>query len=147
MRRICRTNGNALQNVSRRAAIGIGGTGALSFSLGPTAADLFASQSNLPATAKSIIFLALYGGHPHQDTYDLKSRAPVDIRGEFLPISTTLPGFQVCEHLPKLAKLAHLYSIVRSVTHKDNGHESVFYALMTGWPTPNGSGMGICSAW
>ena len=129
--------GSNRRGLSRRTALRAGGASALSFAIGQSAAcQLFASQTSPPATAKSIIFLSLYGGSPHQDTFDLKTTAPVDIRGEFEPISTTVPGFQVCEHLPKLANLAHLYSVVRSVTHEDNGHESAFYALMTGWPHP-----------
>lgn len=99
-------------------------------------ARLLAADSSLPSTAKSIIFLSLYGGPAHQDTYDLKPDAPVDMRGEFQSIPTTLPGFRICEYLPKLARLAHLYTVVRSVTHNDVGHESAFYALMTGWPHP-----------
>lgn len=123
--------------VSRRTALKVAGASGLSFAFGgPAASHALAGPTRPLGTAKSIIFLALYGGPPHQDTYDLRLDAPADIRGEFNPISTTLPGFQVCEHLPKLSQLAHLYSVVRSVTHQDNGHESAFYALMTGWPHP-----------
>ena len=53
-------------------------------------------------TAKSIIFVSLYGGPPHQDTYDLKEDAPTEIRGEFQSIATSLNAFRVCEYLPKL---------------------------------------------
>lgn len=88
------------------------------------------------AKAKSIIFVSLFGGPPHQDTFDLKETAPSEIRGEFQSIATSLGGFRVCEYLPKLAQLAHLYTVVRSVTHEDNAHESAFYSLMTGWPHP-----------
>ncbi len=131
---------NAQRGISRRdALLGLGAA-----SIGPVSlwngalgqARLRAAESSLPATAKSIIFLSLYGGPPHQDTYDMKPDAPLEVRGEFQSIATTLPGFQICEYMPKLARLAHLYTIARSVTHKDNGHESAFYALMTGWPHP-----------
>ncbi len=123
--------------VSRRTVLQVGAASGVSCVFGePAFSDLPTDQVHPGVTAKSIIFLSLYGGPPHQDTYDLKMDAPADIRGEFRPISTTLPGFQVSEHMPKLSKLAHLYSVVRSVTHKDNGHESAFYALMTGWPHP-----------
>ena len=88
------------------------------------------------ATAKSIIFVSLFGGPPHQDTFDLKESAPSEIRGEFRSIATSLGGFRICEYLPKLAQLAHLYTVIRSVTHEDNAHESAFYSLMTGWPHP-----------
>ncbi|WP_010582018.1 DUF1501 domain-containing protein [Schlesneria paludicola] len=86
--------------------------------------------------AKSIIFVSLFGGPPHQDTFDLKDTAPSEIRGEFQSIATSLDGFRICEYLPKLARLAHLYTVIRSVTHEDNAHESAFYSLMTGWPHP-----------
>ena len=88
------------------------------------------------SSAKSIIFVSLFGGPPHQDTFDLKENAPLEIRGEFQSIATSLNGFRVCEYLPQLAKLAHLYTVIRSVTHEDNAHESAFYSLMTGWPHP-----------
>ena len=121
--------------VDRRTALSLGAAAAVSFTCGPSMMAM-AGENNVVPRAKSIIFLALYGGPPHQDTYDLKPDAPAEIRGEFSPISTTLPGFQVCEYLPKLAQLAHLYTIIRAVTHQDNGHESAFYALMTGRPHP-----------
>jgi len=111
------------------------GAAAFSLAFSPSTSAV-AGTTGFSAPAKSIIFLALYGGPPHQDTYDLKPDAPLEVRGEFKPISTTVPGFQVCEYLPKLAKLAHLYTILRSVTHEDNGHESAFYSLMTGRPYP-----------
>lgn len=129
-------------SVSRRGALRGIGAGAISlggltlwngpFGTGPALAGL----ARRAPTAKSIIFLSLYGGPPHQDTFDLKEEAPSEIRGEFASIATSLEGFRVCEYLPKLAKLAHLYTVVRSVTHEDNAHESAFYALMTGWPHP-----------
>jgi formylglycine-generating enzyme required for sulfatase activity len=95
-----------------------------------------ADLSRQAPTAKSIIFLALFGGPPHQDTFDLKEDAPAEFRGEFESIATTLADFRVCEYLPNLARLAHLYTVIRSVTHEDNAHETAFYSLMTGWPHP-----------
>jgi len=128
---------DAYGDIPRRAALGIAGLGGVSlWNGGLGQARLLAAESTRPATAKSIIFLSLYGGPPHQETYDLKPDAPVEMRGEFESIPTTLPGFRICEYMPKLSRLAHLYTVVRSVTHKDNGHESAFYALMTGWPHP-----------
>ena len=120
---------------SRRRWLSTTGAGAFSVAFSPTTRAVTAETSSTP-TAKSIIFLALYGGPPHQDTFDLKPEAPVEVRGEFAPIASTLPGLQVCEYLPKLAQLGHLYTVLRSVTHEDNGHESAFYALMTGRPHP-----------
>lgn len=116
---------------NRRSLLSAAGAGALSFAFSPS---LRASAPERPTPAKSIIFLALYGGPPHQDTFDLKPEAPLEVRGEFAPILSTVPGLEVSEYLPKLAGLAHLYTVLRSVTHQDNGHESAFYSLMTGRP-------------
>ena len=116
---------------NRRTLLSAAGAGALSFAFSPS---MRASGPETPTPAKSIIFLALYGGPPHQDTFDLKPEAPLEVRGEFAPIASTVPGLQVSEYLPKLASLAHLYTVLRSVTHEDNGHESAFYSLMTGRP-------------
>lgn len=121
----------------RHAATGAIGLPGLTLWTGPPGASASLTDAIRQApTAKSIIFLSLYGGPPHQDTFDLKEKAPLEIRGEFKSIATSLNGFRVCEYLPKLAKLAHLYTVIRSVTHNDNSHESAFYSLMTGWPHP-----------
>ena len=74
------------------------------------------------AKAKNVIFVFLLGGAATQDMYDLKPQAPSEIRGEFKPIPTTVPGIEVCEHLPKLAQLAHQFAFIRSVSHKAGCH-------------------------
>jgi hypothetical protein len=74
------------------------------------------------ARAKNVIFIFLLGGAATQDMYDLKPNAPAEVRSEFQPIATTVPGIQVCEHLPKLATMAHQFSFIRSVTHKAGCH-------------------------
>ncbi len=62
----------------------------------------------------SVILLFVHGGPSHLETYDLKPDAPDDIRGPFLPMQTNVNGIQVCEHLPKHARTAHRFSIIRS---------------------------------
>ena len=57
-----------------------------------------------PAGGKSCILVYLLGGPPHLDTFDLKPDAPAEIRGPFQPIATSVPGVQICEHLPRLAR-------------------------------------------
>ena len=79
---------------------------------------------------KSVIMVYLPGGPPHQDMYDLKLDAPVEIRGEFRPISTNVAGIQICEHLPHLAKLADKFAIIRSMVGAKDRHES--FQCMTG---------------
>src|SRR5882757_5118502 len=81
-------------------------------------------------SADSCIYLFLWGGPPQQDTFDLKPDAPADIRGEFKPIRTNVPGIDICDHLPRLARRADKYAHVRSLTHPSNNHEpSVQYML------------------
>ena len=85
---------------------------------------LQAEQSGLikDAKAKNVIFVFLLGGAATQDMYDLKPNAPSEVRGEFKPIPTTVPGIEVCEHLPKFAQMAHQFAFIRSVNHKAGCH-------------------------
>ncbi len=81
----------------------------------------------------SLIVLFLKGGLSTIDTLDLKPNAPVEFRGEFDPISTTVPGMQVCEHLPRLAQQAHRFSLLRSFTHSDSNHGPADHWMLTGY--------------
>lgn len=74
-------------------------------------------------TAGSAIFINLAGGPSHMDTFDLKPDAPSEYRGEFRPIATNTPGVEVCEHLPKLARCAEKFAILRGVSHSLAAHE------------------------
>ncbi len=65
--------------------------------------------------------------------WDLKPDAPAEIRGPYKPISTSVSGTQICEHLPLCAKIAHKYTIVRSHSHNDNGHNTGYHYVMTGY--------------
>src|SRR5437762_2740654 len=75
-----------------------------------------------PRRAKACILLFMWGGPAQQDTWDPKPAAPVEYRGEFQPIATTVPGLHVCEHLPRLAQRAHRLALIRSMTHNDVNH-------------------------
>src|SRR5262245_27505138 len=75
-----------------------------------------------PGKAKSVILLYLLGGAATQDMFDLKPNAPSGIKSEFRPIATNVPGIQVCEHLPGMAKWMHKTAIVRSLNHKAGCH-------------------------
>jgi hypothetical protein len=86
------------------------------------------------AAARSCILVYLLGGPPHLDTWDLKPNAPSEVRGPFRPTPTSLPGVQVCEHLPRLARLAHRYALVRSVSHNNHNHTPMIYYTLTGRP-------------
>ncbi|REK19962.1 MAG: DUF1501 domain-containing protein [Planctomycetota bacterium] len=82
--------------------------------------------------AKSCIILFLFGAPAHQDTWDLKPEAPREVRGEFQPIATSVPGTHVGEHIPRLASIADRYALLRSVTHPDNTHTVAMHYMLTG---------------
>src|SRR5207244_2295458 len=82
-------------------------------------------------------------GPSHLDTWDLKPGAPKEIRGEFKPIATRVPGISIGEHLPRLAALADRYAIIRSVTHRDNDHAIGAYLALTGYSHPKNAILGI----
>lgn len=82
--------------------------------------------------AKSVILVYASGGQSQFETWDPKPDAPLDVRGAFSPIATPLPGVQLCEHMPQLARLADRYTIVRSMSHEDLDHGSATYLALTG---------------
>lgn len=82
--------------------------------------------------AKSCILVYLLRGPPHQNMFDLKPEAPSEIRGPFHPIETSVPGLQICEHLPQLAEMAKTWSLVRSVTQRNSNHTPMIYCTLTG---------------
>ena len=96
------------------------------------------SSTRLPSfgRAKRCILLFMWGGPAHQDTWDLKPNAPAEIRGEFRPISTRVPGIQICEHLPLLAERTDKLAIVRSMSHGDVDHLTATHYLLTGQAPP-----------
>ena len=85
------------------------------------------------ATARSCIMLYMIGGPPQHETFDMKPEADVGVRGEFSPMSTTVPGLQICEYLPRLASLANHYSLIRSVHHDGTFHATGVHYNLTGW--------------
>jgi hypothetical protein len=80
------------------------------------------------------ILIWMDGGPTHIETFDPKPDAPAEMRGEFVPISTNVPGIQICEHLPRLAKIADKYAIIRSVHHNQGNHGAGNHYMMTGAP-------------
>jgi Protein of unknown function (DUF1501) len=80
------------------------------------------AQQGMRPTHKSLINIYLPGGPPHQDMWDLKPEAPAEIRGEFKPISTNVPGIQICELFPKLAAMMDKLAIVRSIVDARGPH-------------------------
>lgn len=97
-----------------------------------------ATGAALPAPkAKNAILIWLDGGPSHLETFDLKPLAPREVRGPLAPISTTVPGIQICELLPRTAALMNRLAIVRSVTSPLGEHNFGAHYLLTGYkPTP-----------
>lgn len=123
--------GNAA--VNRRELLRAGALSLLGLSLPEL---LRAQTANSRPRAKACILLFMWGGPAQQDTWDLKPAAPIEYRGEFRPIATTVPGLHICEHLPRLARRAHQLSLIRSMTHDNVDHLSAPHLLLTGKPTP-----------
>jgi hypothetical protein len=93
-----------------------------------------------PGRSRSVILVLLSGGPSQLDTLDLKPEAPAEIRGEFKPVATAIPGIRVCEHLPALAARMGRWALVRSLSHGDPSHLPATHALLTGAPMPNRRG-------
>jgi hypothetical protein len=108
--------------VERRDFLKVGALGASSVTLANYLRWSHAAETT-KARAKSAIFINLAGGPSHMDTFDMKPDAPAEYRGEFNPIETNVPGIQISEHLPKLAKCMDKFVILRGVTHTLAAHE------------------------
>ena len=121
--------------ISRREAMRLAVGAAAGVTLG---GSLAVGASAVPATrpagkAKSVIQIWLWGGPCHIDTFDPKPEAGNDYCGPLgSPIATNVAGMRVCELLPLLAKQADKFSLIRSMTHGNNGHETAAYLVQTG---------------
>ncbi|MCA9036181.1 MAG: DUF1501 domain-containing protein [Planctomycetaceae bacterium] len=96
------------------------------------------SGAGSPPRAKSLIIVFCTGAISHHDTLDMKPDAPVEIRGEFKPIQTSVAGTQISEVMPRLAARAHKYALIRSLSHKDNNHLMSTHHVLTGHLQPGG---------
>jgi len=90
-----------------------------------------------PSPAQAAIVLYLQGGLSHYESFDPKPLAPTAYRGEFKPISTSVPGTQFCEHLPLLAARAHKLNVLRSVHVDSPSHPVAIHMTLTGWDLPD----------
>ena len=90
-----------------------------------------------PRSSKSVILVNLTGGLSHLDSLDMKPEAPSEIRGEFSSDSTAVTGIRICDHLPKLGARMRHWALVRSMSHRENGHLPGTHRLLTGSPMPN----------
>src|SRR5438067_3624420 len=118
--------------ISRRSFLKIGG-----FTFGSLASlslsDLLRAEAatGKRSRQKAVINIFLAGGPPHQDLWDLKMDAPSEIRGEFKPIATKVPGIQICEHMPRLAAMMDKFAIIRSLVGARDEHDS--HICMSGY--------------
>jgi hypothetical protein len=88
----------------------------------------------VPTHDNAMIVIWLWGGPSHMETFDLKPDAPLEYRGEFRPIPTAVPGLEISEHLPRLARLGDKFAIIRSLGHDSPGHVSSTHTVLTGYP-------------
>ncbi len=127
------------EGTSRREWLRVGGLSAL----GLTLPDLWQARASAAiagksvrdghfARAKSCIVVFLFGAPAHQDTWDMKPDSPSEVRGEFRPVPSRVPGTWVCEHMPHLARLTDRFAIVRSMSHPDNTHTVAMHYMLTG---------------
>jgi hypothetical protein len=128
------TAGTHCDRISRRTLLEVGALSTAGLSLSSLLrAEAQPVAARGRATAKSCIIVFLNGGPSHLDMWDMKPEGPAEIRGEFKPINTPVPGIQVSEHLPRLATLAPHYALIRSAYHGvSNAHALAVYLALTG---------------
>lgn len=138
-------NFRRVSTLSRRELLRIGGLPLFGMSLpsllaGQALANNKQAGSSENASsfgqAKRCILLFMWGGPSQLETWDLKPDAPREVRGEFQPVQTKVPGIHISEHLPQLAARTDKLCIVRSMTHTDVNHLSATHFLLTGQPPP-----------
>lgn len=124
-------------SISRRDALRLGAMGAAGLALAGRAPlrATAAPAASRPARAKSIVHVWLWGGPSHLCTFDPKPDAGRDYTGPYdKPIDTNVDGIRLGQMLPRLAKMADKYSLLRGMTHGNNGHETAAYLMLAGWP-------------
>ena len=108
---------------SRRGFLKIGSLGVGGLSLSELLRD--EAKAGIRSSTKSVIFIYLVGGPPHQDMFDLKPNAPAEIRGPWKPIPTNVPGIEICEAFPLMAKMMDKFTIIRSLVGNQIDHDAV----------------------
>lgn len=122
--------------ISRRNFLRIGGLGLAGLSL----PQLLKAEAATGKRGKSVIMIYLVGGPPHQDMFDLKPEAPPEIAGPWRPIHTNVPGMEICEAFPRLARMADKLVTIRSIVDSQPGHDAyqVFNGHHPRTPKPSG---------
>lgn len=133
--------GRFCDGLTRRRALRVGATGLFGGLTLPAVMQLQAqAATKKPPKAKACIFFMLEGGPSHIDMWDLKPEAPKEIRGPYKPIATNVTGTQIGQLLPRCAKIADKFTILRSHSHRDNGHQTGRHRVLTGYPPNFGDG-------
>ncbi|MST93898.1 MAG: DUF1501 domain-containing protein [Pedosphaera sp.] len=123
----------AAEKFSRRHAIKVGGLGLLGLTLpGLLRAESAPAAKAGKSRVKSVVFLFQFGGPSHLDMFDMKPNAVENVRGPHKPISSSADGIQVSEHLPKTAKIMDKVTLIRSMHHTMNNHNSAAYYALSG---------------
>lgn len=127
--------------VTRRSFLKVGALGLAGLAL----PDLLAIRQAQAAGARrdtAVILFWMAGGPSHIDTYDMKPEAPSEVRGPFRPIKTNVPGIELCELLPRHARIADKLAIIRSLHHEHNVHDDASHWVQTGYPLLNARARG-----
>ncbi|HET6325394.1 MAG TPA: DUF1501 domain-containing protein [Planctomycetaceae bacterium] len=130
--------------LTRRSLIEAGCSTALGLGLSALVGARSQAASATPRRAKSVLFLFLFGGPSHLDTFDPKPQAPDECRGEFRPIHTSVSGVQICEHLPNMAQRMDHWALIRSMTCNPSfgDHRSAVQGMLAGVDElPPGAGL------
>ena len=126
------------RGISRRSFVQLGAAGLASLGLPELTRMKEASARCGRATKDTrVILIWLDGGPSHLDLYDMKPNAPAEYRGMWRPVRTNVPGMEITELLPRQARLADKFSIIRSISHNDGEHFSAAHRMLTGRPGPN----------
>jgi hypothetical protein len=124
--------------LTRRRLLQVGGLGMVGLGLPrllqARARSMSAELGDGPA--KACIFIVQGGGPSQLDIWDMKPHAAAEYRGPYQPIATSMPGFRVCELMPRLAKLANRYCVIRSMTHTHADHGAAMHAFLGGHAQP-----------
>ncbi len=131
----CRTPRPQVVYPSRRELLRLGAAGLVGLGFPPARRAEAAKVKCEGDAADSCILLFLGGGPSHLDIWDMKPDAPAEIRGPYVPIRTSVPGTHLTEHLPRLAKRAHQYALIRSVQGCTSVHGPAAYVALTGHAT------------
>ena len=125
--------------LQRREFLRLGGLTGVGLTLPALLSGQARAGTTRSAPAKSCLLIFMEGGPSQIDLFDLKPNAPVEVRGQFRPIATTVPGMQVCELLPLLSRHMHRLAQVRSVAHTITDHNAGSYYMLTGRSPVDGS--------